>query len=411
MPPPPAARSALWVLAVLLAVLWSYELLQVWRLYSPTVLTGDHAGRMTTFGDLDYYTEAARRFLRDPASLYDRPSMLAFVGYIYPPVGILFFVPVALLGPTAGFLAFIAVSVCSGIAAAALLGGMVLRGGRLVLFILLVAASGPFFANLVNVQFNLLVLLASAVAIAAGARNQVWLAALALALACWMKIYPGVLLIAMLGLPAYRPVAVRALLVGLVLPVLLLWWLPPSVYLDFLAAARALSGQFLSHLDNGSLVAALHRLRLPPDQWPLYRIMPIDPALGLASLAMGALLVALLLWRGMQRRGTAAHDRRVLLTALAVIPLLTPQGWGHAFIFAIPLLADLILVERRVAVRLLAACGWLALLAPGYHVFGVLDHAPLAVAALVYSRDTVAVLALILLALLLPEASWSRRHA
>jgi hypothetical protein len=396
-------------LAVGLGLLALYGLVQAAGFHLPAVLDLPRPARATTFGDFDYFFAAAERFLHDPASLYDRKEVLAFMGYVYPPVGVLFFVPFALLGKKLGFVAFLLVSVGCGYLAAWLMVRWIAprpaaaRPGSALLFLLAVVASTPFYANLVLVQFNLVVLCCCAGALLAAGRGHALLAGLLLMLACWMKIYPVVLLLVMLSLPAGRPAAVRAIVLGLALPVLLAPVLPFGLYGDyFLDALPRLSGQSLVQIDNQSITAGLSRLALPLGRWPDYIIVPTALPVRLANLAVATTLIGVLACRGAATGEDHPRTVALALAALACTPLLSPLGWGHAYVYAIPLLAWLVVYDNRRMPRLFGALAWLALLVPAYHVFPALGGGPWLAGAAVYSRYTLAVLAAILLVIALP---------
>lgn len=102
------------ITATLLAAIAVYGLWQCTHFYLPRLLGQPYPATATIFGDFDYYFEAASRFLHDPASLYDRGQMMAFMGYVYPPIGNLFFIPFVSLGKGPGFVAFSATSVAWG---------------------------------------------------------------------------------------------------------------------------------------------------------------------------------------------------------------------------------------------------------------------------------------------------------
>jgi alpha-1,2-mannosyltransferase len=219
-----------------------------------------------------------------------------------------------------------------------------------------------------------------------------------------MKIYPGILLLVMLSLRTFRPTAFKAILIGAVLPVLLLPVIPSSLYFGyFLDALPHLSGQSLINLDNQSITAALGRLSFPIEQWPRYQIVQTTFPIRLVNLTAAFLLVGLMVWRGATVRA-ADRDQEVsiALCALACVPLFSPQGWGHAFVFSMPLVAFLAVFDPRPTVRILAVLCWLALLVPSSHVFRWLEQLPMAAGTLLYSSYVLAVSAAILLTLLLP---------
>lgn len=378
-----------------LALLAAVEAASFVKFFVGPVTRGDADGHQALFGDLDIYRDAAIRFLANPAALYDRASMLRFEGFIYPPPAILFFVPFAHLAPSLSFLVYSASTIGLGVLAAVVFARLAVPAGLRPLAAMLLIASGPFYANLMAVQFTLWVVFVCIVAIAAALHGRPWVAAVALALACWMKIYPGMLLLAMLLLPAFRPAAVRAVIVSALLPVVLLPVLPVQVYVDFLAEVPNLSAHLLAHIDNGSIAGIADRLVAPQAAWTEYRVVAAQPLVRVLTglVAIGTLVGI----AGRGRRGDG--PLMAAFVALATVPLITPQGWTHAFIFAVPLIVFLILTGTSRIGRGVAVLAWLALLMPGYHVFGFLGHAPWLIAFLIYSRGTLATVAVLGVAL------------
>jgi Glycosyltransferase family 87 len=155
-------QLVIWFPIAGLALLFIYELRDF---VSYDIRTLQSVRYLTGYGDFNIYLEAARRFVSDPHSLYVQRSMLTFSGYIYPPLGVLLFVPFTFLNETIAYFLFQLINLGSAVLASLLILA-VHRGTTdrpvhwpvAASFIMLVVTSSAVFYNFTAAQVQLLVI-------------------------------------------------------------------------------------------------------------------------------------------------------------------------------------------------------------------------------------------------------------
>lgn len=262
------------------------------------------------YQDFTLYYKAVERFIQSPLTLYDFAHMATLSEYVYPPLGILILLPLGFLDKNAAYFIFIIGSCVSGVLSAWLV--VKTRQHRQIpsqitwqaaaTFILITIASGPFFTNFVWSQFNLYVILFCVAAIYLGFEGFAVSGGLMLALACWMKIYPALLLLTMFSVAELRRTAAAAVIWGILLPLCFIWLIPLALYkFYFFKALPEMAGHALIHIDNQSIAAGLTRLSLPVGTWSTYTLTRI--AVWIQALN---LLFLLLVLGSMYARGAIA---------------------------------------------------------------------------------------------------------
>jgi hypothetical protein len=156
-----------------------------------------------------------------------------------------------------------------------------------------------------------------------------------LALGGWLKLYPLLLVpLAVTRRGGLRCAGgVGAMLAGV--PLALLPLVPLALYGEY-ARVHAPAVAALNNVGgpNQSLAGIVERSGQPLAAMATYRYVPARPA---ARLVAAAALVAVvggstaLAWR----RREGAHVAQ-LLGVLALVPLVTPLGWEHTYVFALP---------------------------------------------------------------------------
>lgn len=358
--------------------------------------------------DFAIYYFAAKRFLHDPSTLYEFEATLNFAGYTYPPLSILLFVPFTLLSYYTAYILFQFVVVATLIAAigcVVIARQHVFSGTRnqpleAILFALLVLASGPAFSNSVSGQVNSIVLALCLGAALLGMRSHSLLGGIMLAFACWIKIYPALLVTAMLGIKSQRRTALFAIVTVVFLPIVMLPFIPPVLYDHyFLQLLPVMGGKIDSNLSNQSITATLIRLSLPLDQWLGWGVVDVP---GWIRSLNGGILVTVLAGFSFTRICKSTDTVLVMLLALAFIPLIAPLGWGHSYLFTVPLVAYCAAYCEQLVIRLVAVFAWLLLLVPAYSILGPLRQFGVLVVEVLYSRYFLAGWAVILVA-----AAWA----
>ncbi len=309
--------------------------------------------------DFSYYYEAAGRFLQSPMTLYADPE------FFYPPPSVLAFLPWLVLPLPAAYLLSQAV-----ILAATALGLLLalrlwqeayaetLPGGTKTLLVLTGLGTAPVFQSMKFGQIGPLLLLIGVGAVLLLQRGRPMAAALVITGGFWLKLYP--ILLVPLGLRG-RPMRFGAGLVvgGVVVPLLLLAVIPLELYemyfFEHLPARSDLTSTFAL---NESLAGVLTRLGEPLAAFQHRadaRIPPVASALvlGATLLGVGGLVG---LWLR-QRLTTAAAG----VSLLALVPVVSPLGWEHLYVLALPLVLFALLVARPARPWVRGAVGLAAL--------------------------------------------------
>ena len=322
--------------------------------------------------DFFIYYSAVERLLSDSSTLYEFEATLNFAGYTYPPLGILLFVPFALFDYYPAFLLFQSVIVIALLIAVwcairirqHVFSELFIDRWKSALFALLVLTSGPAFLTSVSGQVNSIVLALCLGAILLGMRRHPLLGGSLLAFACWIKIYPVLLLLAMLSIKSLRTTAFFSIVAGLLLPIALLPLVPLVLYDQyFLHLLPIMGGKIESALSNQSITATVVRLSLPTDQWRAWLRIDVP---GWIRALNASVLVAILAMFSFTRIFRSPDVLLITLLALAFIPLIAPLGWAHSYLFTIPLVAYCAVYCEQFAIRLVAVVAWLLLLVPAY---------------------------------------------
>jgi alpha-1,2-mannosyltransferase len=388
----------LWILASVAIALLGYE---IWTLLFAVIgPLLDNPNALQT--DFHYYYEAARRFAADPNELY-RASDDVIAGFTYPPPAIVPFVLLLQLPLGVALLLTTILSYAALVASLELWSSYLARHGitnnhrERIAMLLIAIAFGPAYKKAVFGPVNALVLL-SAVAFVTLSRSAPVAAGFALGAGTWLKIYPVALVLLgawdrkMRRAIAFAAIAAIAIAIGL-LPLV-----PFAVYETFANILPGRAGATAIHITNQSLPAFLERFRHEPAlflNWTGQQAVAMTTIVRVLTAAVGVAVVGKLWF-------ASRHDSRMYpASAAAMIALtsvLSPLGWGHTYVMAIPLVMMQLNVMRT-ASRPLA---WLiffavaAMMIPaGRHL--PIDGAPAWLQNVVYSRYLLATLALIVI--------------
>jgi alpha-1,2-mannosyltransferase len=341
--------------------------------------------------DFPSYLDAAKR-ARQGLPLYDLAAARTLDGFLYPPPAILFFLPFTALSAARGDAVLVVLSLAALFAALAAWQARAAPDApplRRYATWALALVLGPTWMTFDYAQVNLLALAATVACLWLAERRRPGWAGAALSCGIALKLYPAVLLVLAVRDARYRRVALAcgAALGG--------WVLASRAALGSFEAYRTYVVELLPTVSrnlpvdvcNQSVAAVVGRIGRSPEElvayWP---VVPASPATN-ALVAAGAVaaLVTLVRWGG-----EARSPRRPLVEAaiLALVPVVSPLGWGHAFVFALPLavgaLQDLHRAPAGWKLAVLAAVA--ALLVQSDERFDLLARAPLALQALVYAR-------------------------
>lgn len=367
--------------------------------------------------DFHYYYDAAVRFRADSSRLYQLSDDV-IAGFAYPPPAILPFVALSYLPLGVSLLLFTALSYAVLVAAIASWlsylrrRGMAFDSKAAIAATLVALALGPTYSNAIFGQVNAIVLGCAVGFITFGSTRPAIGGAL-LAAGVWLKIYP--VLLTAVGL--WNRSAWRRLLyavgVSAVAMLVLLWILPPSSYVTFLAdVLPARFDKTAVHILNQSLIAFLERFTLPPERflnWDGKEAIAVSGVIRATNWTFGIAVIALLWRRATHGPRVEAIDSAAGVVALAAV--IAPLGWGHTFVLALPLII-LHLVSLRDARPIHAAIVCLcvaAMMVPASRRFSLVEQMMPWAQNVFYSRYLLATLMLIALPPAIPPDTDSRR--
>lgn len=342
--------------------------------------------------DFNIYYQAALQFRADPHSLYS-PAGTGFDQYLYPPPGIFIFSLCTLIPPGAAYLSFILLMYSCLLASLLIVKKICAAEGyptdrvMSACFIVFAIASAPVFHNILLGQINMLVLLLSTLHIYLLKRRPL-LSGIFLAVAIWIKLYPLLLLMPALFSKEGRKMILSCAACGLLIFLLSLPWLPAALYKEFVFKLIDTSEYTCAHAINQSLTAFLVRCTLPAQtyrQWP--NIFQIPAWIKWMNM-LG--LLALMGWTILR----TIRTKKFLLAGIIVlgfIPIFSTLGWGHTYVFILPLvfLAFAVpekntLLPKGYNILLLVMC--LLLLIPIYNSPGFLSRLPALIQNVYYAR-------------------------
>ena len=357
--------------------------------------------------DFSIYYRAAGLFGNDPSGLY-MPPQAAWDQYLYPPPSILIFRFFHLFPEWTSYLLFI--GIMYGCLVAALLIVQLLyeqdtRPDRPLPgppfsgkagYIIFALASAPVYHNIGLGQIECLVLLLSMLYLYF-LKSRPLLAGILLAAAIWIKMYPVLLLFPALFSREGRKTILTCLLGGIGILVITLPFIPFHLYLDFSKKLEAVSQYTSSNIINQSVIAFGQRLIVPFRQafeWPnIYRIPGWLKGINFALLGLILALAGVKI-RKEKDRAPAGVMANPLLPGAIMLSLgaaFSPLGWGHTFVFSLPLwILSMKKIEKTVQQRIF---NWgillvmaLLCLIPVYNHPHFLDNWPIPVQVIYYSR-------------------------
>jgi hypothetical protein len=376
--------------------------------------------------DFSIYYHAAGQFKDNPSGLY-QSTQTAFDQYLYPPPSILLFRIFSLFPERTSYFIFTGTMYLSLLAALLTTQSLItqsltpkspthqplttqsitaqppthqpLTTQSLAGYLLFAFASAPVYHNISLGQINCLVLLLSMLYLYFGKKKPA-LAGLLLAAAIWIKIYPVLLLLPALLSREGRATFLFCMAGTALILVITLPWVPLHLYVDFAKKMADLSRYTSAHIINQSVTAFGIRGSIPFQrsfQWPNIYLVP-----GWLKIT-NYLIMAVVLVTTMAK---AASDRPIVWGAiiLAAGALFSPLGWGHAFVFCLPLLMiSLERIERSIPRRPLNYALFfvtaLLFLIPVHNHPAFLDQWPALIQNIYYSRFLCITLLLIFFAL------------
>jgi alpha-1,2-mannosyltransferase len=295
--------------------------------------------------DFSIYHRSAQAYLLDPSWLY--PASTNFEQYLYPPPSVVLFMPFAALPERTGYVIFVGVMYVCLMTSLLIFFELCKRAGFYfdnkdkLLLMFFVMCSAPAYHNFLLGQINCFVLLLSLSYLYFYKDNPI-VAGLFLAAAVWIKIYPGVLLFMALLTPEGRKSIVACALAGLAIPLVLLPVVPLQLYFDFLAKLNEVSHYASAHVINQSFIAFGLRTIVPftwSVKWPNIYLIPgwlnaINYIFILLTIGFSLKYILKVSASAVTRKCEFVYG----CILLAIGAVFSPLGWGHTFIFTIPIL-------------------------------------------------------------------------
>jgi len=389
----------LWILAGVAVALLIYE---GWTLATSVLvpLLGNPRVLQT---DFHYYHEAAMRFRGDASRLY-LPTDDVIAGFAYPPPAI---APFVLLSYAPLGMAFLILTVASyaAILAAVWMWLRYLRGHgheisapATAAVTLIAVGLGPTYMNAIFGQVNALVLLCAVTFITWAAVRPIASGAL-LATGIWLKIYPAAIVAAGIWDRRTWKALAYAAVAAMVIVILVLPVVPLDTYASYLGVLGARSDKTALHISNQSLIAFLERFFVDPERflnWTGEQAITASAAVRAVNVMAAAAAIALLWARVKTNADAAVHSAAALI---ALPALIAPLGWGHTFVFVLPLAITLLVSARQsgLVFQLVVAACVAALMIPAGRRFSLIEQWPAWAQNLAYSRYLIATMLLIAL--------------
>jgi hypothetical protein len=201
----------------------------------------------------------------------------------------------------------------------------------------------------------------------------------------------------MLSIKSLRLTAFISVMACVLLPIAMTPLVPLVLYDQyFLQLLPVMAGKVTSNLSNQSITATIIRVSVPVNEWSEW--INVDVPSWVRALN-GTVLVGVMAMFSFTRISKFPDFLLVTLLSLAFIPLIAPLGWGHSYLFSMPLVAYCIVYCEQMAIRVVAAIAWLLLLVPAYSILSPLRQFAAPVVEVLYFRYFIAVWAVILFAL------------
>ena len=209
-----------------------------------------------------------------------------------------------------------------------------------VLFFLIAVALGPVYQNLKG-QVNPVILVSCLGFLTLLKRDRPFAASVVLGLGIWIKLYPAVLVLIGIQRKTYKRF-IAGLLIAAIFPVVLLNFIPFSLYAEyFFDRIHTFAGITNLSALNQSLTGFLSNLVYSPSELAHYNYIDIEPWIKTVNLIIGLLLLIAACVPFIRNPVTGTLPSAFSLMAL--IPVISPLGWEHAYLLAVPLVLYLLL--------------------------------------------------------------------
>ena len=370
--------------------------------------------------DYRIFYNAALRFSNNVHELYQPNSVRTLQGFLYPPPAVMLFVPFSLLPLDWSYKLFLTLLYVSGFAAMAIWTNLSEVGDKAtamsqpgkINLVLLSGVSGPFFAAVAAGQVDILVLLLCVAYVVLIVRGRPVLGGLVLAAGFWIKIYPIILLAYALS----RRDALR-ILAGfasglIIVPLALAPAVPFALYrIYFLDLLPKFSENTIVNIYNQSLAAFYARLNFPLSTSIVsFQVYAVPASIRLPIVA-GTIAVA----AGISVVTRLIKPATIPLLAMifAMFAIVAPLGWGHTYVYSLPLVCSAWLMGRELRSKLphiFIGITYVVLLVPAYRKFPLDPHISNQIYQIIYSHYLFATISLILISAVLIHTNWRDVH-
>lgn len=300
--------------------------------------------------DFHIFYDAAARSVIDFSTIYEDDwnadaveDVSTLQGFLYPPPSVFAFLPLLLGDKPQAFAVFSGMALLAAIASIWIWLRLMGRHDLATLgrtewaaLMLLAVVTAPVVLNRGG-QVGTFILLFCVLGIAMGNGRRGWIGGMFLALGGWIKIYPGLLLLAMPLRKDWHMAASGFVGAAIALPLLSLIVIPVDMYQQYFSVLLPnMSGRAIINIDNQSLAAI----------WLRFQGTGLEPETSFAALAVPRLFTAICVVTA--GATIAAFVRRTHLSAAPFLPVsavvmaliapLSPLGWGHSYVLILPLL-------------------------------------------------------------------------
>jgi alpha-1,2-mannosyltransferase len=355
--------------------------------------------------DFKIYYWAAKHFVDNPMLLYQESSRLTLSGYLYPPPSIFLFLPLQLVSLEIGFQLFSPLILLSALIALLLWLRLLVKADLAPSNLLLMAAilslaivSGSVFSGRAG-QIDAFVLLLCVIAVAL-AESMPLLAGAIISVGAWIKIYPALLIFYAMTQASFRRFLCGFLVAGITIPGLACTVIPIDLMFKyFLDILPSLSGRTIINIDNQSLQAIGVRAMIPlSEAINSFAAYPVPSLLRWGGNVM-ALSMILLTACLVRRRKSKNLNLYIAAVIMAMIPLMAPLGWGHTYIYVLPLFCLMVsrAASHSLPSLLVALFVYLAFVFPSHHNFQYLQGMPDFFLELLFARYAIATIVLCIL--------------
>lgn len=359
-------------------------------------IEGNLFGRLSDFG---FYHTGTSNFANNPIDLYFRSDTgEKFQGWTYPPIGVLFFLPLIEYNWIVGSAYFLVFIIFNAGLAAYLTVLLIEQNVKVynlkskIITILLIVSTGPAYHNYLSFQVNFIVLNCCLAYILFS--NAKWFksAGVILAFGIWLKIYPILLLGLGILYKKYRPSFYWTLAFIVILPIIFSPIIPLELYSYYIIEILPELGSTGStSIQNQSMLASVARQIMPIDGLRFDEFEVTFELRVLSLIVAVSFCIAALIQR---IRNGENVDNSLPLAVCAMTVMISAMSWSYSWVLAMPFLCYMYFYSQYPFILLLCC---MAYFLPGYSVLENIIPYQSILGSVIYSRYSIAMTFLITL--------------